>query len=112
MSGSIFLLQAYNNCITLWKCFGAEGTGALVLCIKFLKTYPAEEALLQAVFHSISAFNNAGFSLIEDSLVQYRGDSIINLVIMTLIILGGIGYAVVGDLCAWMSRQQKNGNKN
>jgi len=49
------------------------------------------------VFHSISAFCNAGFSLFTDSLIGYRGDTTVNLTVMGLIVLGGIGFLVIRE---------------
>jgi trk system potassium uptake protein TrkH len=51
-----------------------------------------------AVFHSVSAFCNAGFSLFPDSLVRYRGDLAVNLGITGLIILGGLGFLASMEL--------------
>lgn len=58
------------------------------------------EAIYWGYWHSISAFCNAGFDLLGDftSFVNYRGDIVINLVLMTLIILGGIGFSVIGEV--------------
>jgi len=50
------------------------------------------------LFHAVSAFNNAGFSLFSDNLVRYRGDLTVNLVITTLIICGGLGFLVLSEL--------------
>jgi len=50
------------------------------------------------VFHSISAFCNAGFSLFPDSLIGFRNNSLVNVTIMILIILGGIGFLVIREL--------------
>jgi trk system potassium uptake protein TrkH len=55
-------------------------------------------ALWSSVFHSVSAFCNAGFSLLPDSLVRYRGAPVVNAVIATLIVLGGLGFLAVTDL--------------
>ncbi len=52
-------------------------------------------APFSALFHSISAFCNAGFSLYSDSLMRYRGNWPVNLIIMALIVLGGLGFAVI-----------------
>ena len=54
-----------------------------------------------SIFHSISAWNNAGFSLFPDSLVGYQSSLTINLVISFLIIFGGIGYQVIIELFLW-----------
>lgn len=75
-----------------------EAAGALILLIRFAFEMPFPLALWYAVFHSISAFCNAGFGLRDDSLTAYQSDPVINLTIMALIIAGGIGYPVMRDL--------------
>lgn len=87
--------------------FAAEGAGALILSMRFLKDHPFGDALFKGVFHSISAFNNAGFSLFPDSLTGYRGDITMNLTVMVLIIIGGIGFVVVDDLYGWVRGRHK-----
>lgn len=59
--------------------------------------------LFPGVFHSVSAFCNAGFDIKGDflSLTTYRGDIVVNLVITSLIILGGLGFAVIVELLNW-----------
>lgn len=54
-----------------------------------------------AVFHAVSAFCNAGFGLHADSLVQWRAHAGVNLVVMALIVLGGLGFAVLIELGGW-----------
>ena len=56
------------------------------------------ERLWAALFHCISAYNNAGFGLWSDNLVAYRGHPVVNGVIATLIVVGGIGWRVTNDL--------------
>lgn len=58
------------------------------------------EAIYWGYWHAVSAFCNAGFDLLGDftSFVNYRGDIVINVVLMTLIILGGIGFSVIGEV--------------
>lgn len=75
-----------------------EGVGALLLFVRFLFDLAPRDALWHAVFHSISAFCNAGFALHDDSFVRYQGDWMVNLTLMLLIITGGIGYPVINDL--------------
>ena len=75
-----------------------EIIGATILFFYWQRTYPPLQALGLAVFHSISAFCNAGFSLFSDSIVSYKGDLIINLTFIALIILGGIGFLVLLEL--------------
>ncbi len=75
-----------------------EFVGALLLFGRFSLDKEMEEALWLAIFHAVSAFNNAGFSLFESNLMEYRGDVAINLVITSLIIIGGLGYFVLLEL--------------
>lgn len=86
----------------LWRVmlitFGIEGLGAALLFVRFSFDLPVEEAAWYAVFHSVSAFCNAGFGLRDDNLVAYRTDPLVNFTIMILIIVGGIGFPVLGDL--------------
>ena len=75
-----------------------EAAGALCL---YLRTAPATgwgQAAYPAVFHAVSAFCNAGFSLYRDSFVGYREDWIVNGVLSLLIIIGGIGFVVIADV--------------
>jgi trk system potassium uptake protein TrkH len=75
-----------------------EGIGALVIFLRFLPGRTVGEALYCAIFHAISAFCNAGFSLFADSLIAYRQDWVLNLMICILIICGGIGFLVLSEL--------------
>lgn len=74
-----------------------EAVGAALLALVFVPEF-GWAGLWEAVFHSISAFNNAGFALHPDSLSHWVGNPIINLVIPALFILGGLGFIVVGDV--------------
>ncbi len=79
----------------------AEGIGALVLTIAFLVDgEDALTALWWGVFHGISSFNSAGFDLFVDgrSLARFAGDIGVLVPIATLIVLGGLGFAIVGDV--------------
>lgn len=75
-----------------------EGIGVVVLFFGFLPHYPAGQALYTALFHSVSAFCNAGFSLFSDSLAGYREDWVINLTVCGLIVSGGLGFLVLSEL--------------
>ncbi|MEO0085983.1 MAG: potassium transporter TrkG, partial [candidate division WOR-3 bacterium] len=77
----------------------AETAGTVVLFLRFLPEFPTVlSAFYHALFHSISAFCNAGFSLFSDSLVRYRADLVVNLSIIGLILLGGLGFTVVHEI--------------
>jgi len=85
-----------------------EGIGALLLAIRFVPREGLIRGLYSAIFHSISAFCNAGFSLYPDSLINYRGDYLVNLTIMALITLGGIGFLVMHELLElWRSKKRR-----
>lgn len=75
-----------------------ELIGALILTIQFLKKFELLDALWFGIFHSISAFNNAGFSLFTDSLMSYQSDYISLFTISFLVILGGLGYFVLIEI--------------
>lgn len=72
-----------------------EGLGALVLFTEFYSPDNLSNAVLNSVFHSISAFCNAGFALFSDSLESFSGSPIVNVTIALLIISGGISFAVI-----------------
>ena len=67
----------------------------------------ATRGIFFAIFHSISAFNNAGFGLYSDNLVQFVANPLVNFVIMSLIILGGLGFLVELDIIA-MYRERRS----
>jgi trk system potassium uptake protein TrkH len=78
--------------------FVIEFVGTVILTVQFSKNYDFLEALWQGVFHAVSAFNNAGFSLFTDSLMHYHHDAIALLTLSSLVILGGIGFFVLLEM--------------
>ena len=83
--------------------FAIEGIGAVLLAIRFIPQMGWLEGIGNGIFHSISAFCNAGFDLMGrneeySSLVAYSGDVLVNLTIMLLIAIGGLGFVVWDDL--------------
>lgn len=78
--------------------FLTEFIGALLLTIRFSFDMSLTEAAYSGIFHSISAFCNAGFSIYSDSLIKYQNDVFVNLVFIILIILGGIGFIVAFEV--------------
>jgi trk system potassium uptake protein TrkH len=78
-----------------------EGVGALVLFLVWLPRMPADEALGHAVFHSVSAYCNAGFSTFSDNLMSFTDSPLTLLVISLLIIIGGLGYLTFEELLRW-----------
>ncbi|MEK6684611.1 MAG: TrkH family potassium uptake protein [Nitrospirota bacterium] len=82
-----------------------EFTGAVLLAVRFLQDMSLSKAVYFGIFHSISAFNNAGFSLFSNSLMNYRTDPTVNGVVMVLVILGGLGFLVYQDLLKRINRE-------
>ncbi len=89
-----------------------EGIAAIILTFKFFFSSKLDisflEALWLGVFHSISAFCNAGFGILPgDSLSLYKNDFIVNMVIMILIITGGLGASVWQDVIKTFIKKNK-----
>jgi len=91
--------------------FVVEGIGAFLLWARFAWRHPPLEALGYAVFHSISAFCNAGFSLYSDNVMSYRRDLLVNAVIPALILFGGIGFLVQAEVMLWW-RERRQGRRH
>ena len=77
--------------------FGIELAGAVVLSIRFIPMYGWRHGIWMALFHSVSAFCNAGFDLFGRyaSLTAFSGDPLVLLTVAVLIILGGLGFSVI-----------------
>ena len=78
--------------------FTVEYVAALLLALEWIPKYGFIKGLYYSFFHSISAFNNAGFSIWSDNLMSQAHSVLVNLVISSLIILGGIGFTVIVDI--------------
>lgn len=80
-----------------------EGVGAVLLAVRFIPRFGFSEGIFYGIFHGISAFCNAGFDLMGryeeyTSLTPFRSDFIVNVVIMALILVGGLGFVVWDDV--------------
>lgn len=77
-----------------------EAVGAILLLIRFASRYPVGSAIWQAVFHAISGFNNAGFSILPESqgFIPYQEDYYVIIVVSILMVLGATGYAVLANV--------------
>lgn len=82
--------------------FLIELIGALLLAIRFIPQFGPLKGIWYSLFHSVSAFCNAGFDLMGtkngSSLMGYVGDPLVNMVIMLLILTGGIGFLTWRDV--------------
>jgi trk system potassium uptake protein len=77
-----------------------EGIGATILAIRWASDFGFPQSIFYGIFHSISAFNNAGFDIMGGfkSITEYVGDFTVIMTLSSLIIIGGIGYTVIIDL--------------
>ena len=96
-------VESLEGMIVLFKyvlafTFATEILGAILLSIKFVPLYGAGKGVWYAVFHSISAFCNAGFDILGDSIYSFREDLLINLTLCALVIVGGLGFVVTSEL--------------
>ena len=92
--------------IFIW-ILSIEAVGAGLLFM-ILRRTGSEAVIFSSVFHSIAAFCNAGFSLYRNNLCEYQKNLGINLVITSLIILGGLGFVVLWDLHKKIFHRQKS----
>lgn len=85
-----------------------EALGALLLAWRWPADSPLE-AMAAGAFHSISAFNNAGFSTLSDSLVGLQGDGVVNAVVIVLIVAGGLGFPVLAEVGSRLRTPERGG---
>lgn len=104
-SQSLNVLNLLKN--TMFVTLIIEGLGAAFLYIRFSMDYAPLRAFYYSIFHAVSAFCNAGISLLPCNLSSYVGDYIINIGITGLIILGGLGFNVIIDLHHFIFRKSK-----
>jgi len=84
--------------VVILVAFTAEAVATAALMFVFVPQFGWPEGSWQALFHAISAFNNAGFSLFSDSLTQYVADPIVNITITLSFVLSGLGFVVLADI--------------
>jgi len=86
-----------------------ELAGAAVMSLVLVPRYGLFNGLFSSLFHAVSAFCNAGFSLYRTSLVALRGNALVVVPVMSLIVLGGLGYAVLLEVLqngrTWLSKR-------
>ena len=82
------------------SAFTVQLAGALALAVRFVPMYRWGKGIFYSVFHSVSAFCNAGFDLFGhySSLTAFRSDVLINLTVIALVVIGGLGFGVLRDL--------------
>lgn len=96
------LYPLLKRLLVMVGCF--ELAGAVVLSLAWPADGWAEKAW-NGLFHSVSAFCNAGFGLLSDSLVTFRGDWVVAGTVLILVVCGGLGFPVLLELHARLTRQ-------
>ena len=84
-----------------------EGAGALLLSIRFVPEFGMFKGIFYGVFHSISAYCNAGFDLFGDSLIGFQKDYFVLLTISFLIITGGLGFSVYASIMMYFREKKR-----
>ena len=84
-----------------------ELVGGAILAAFFAQESGWRSGVWQGAFHAVSAFCNAGFSLFSDSLEGYSASWVVNLTVIGLILLGGIGFLVITDVESWIRRRRR-----
>ncbi len=82
----------------IYATLSIEAFGAFLLSFRFIPMHGVAKGIWFSIFHSISAFCNAGFDIMGNSLVPFVGDGFFNVVIAFLVILGGLGFSVYIDI--------------
>lgn len=87
-----------------------EATGTIILTIRFFLDYgfKLNDAFWYAIFHSVSAFNNAGFGLFSDNLTRFNADPVILIVLSSEVILGSIGFPVLLEIVRHVYKRIKD----
>ena len=84
-----------------------EAIGAILLYVTWVPRFGWKEAAWPALFHSVSAFCNAGFSVFSDSLMQFQESPASLLIIMALILAGGMGFLTHEEVYLWVLSKRK-----
>ena len=100
IAGAVPLLKSIVATTALF-----EITGIFLLLFVFVPDLGWSQGLWFALFHSVNAFNNAGFGLLSDSFVRYVNSPVLNFIITFLIIWGGMGYQVIQELYLWIGNR-------
>lgn len=86
-----------------------EGIGAVYLATVFIPQYGLDKGIFYSIFHAISAFCNAGIDILgENSFLNYGNNVIVNITIMMLIIIGGLGFTVWTDITGVIKRHLRD----
>lgn len=98
----------YSLSVIFFMTIFIEAIGSVLLFLSFRKYHNFLFAVYSSVFHSISAFCNAGFSLYSDSFIKFNNNPFVLTVLMVLIVLGGFGFIVVYELYSVFTLRKKS----
>ena len=84
-----------------------EAIAALILFTEFIKSFSFLTALKLSVFHAISAFCNAGFSLFPNSLISYQDNPVVVITIAITVIMGGLGFIVLNEISGKIKHENR-----
>ncbi|MBE6577061.1 MAG: Trk family potassium uptake protein [Ruminococcaceae bacterium] len=111
-------LESYDSTMQIVKrvaigTFAFEFVGALILATRFIPDFGLASGIYKSIFHSVSAFCNAGFDIVGvgnpkiSGMSYYAGDPVINLTFGLLIIIGGVGFIVWSDLVNFTTKRKR-----
>lgn len=119
MSGKLILQESLNSPpyeevlrfskMVIFFTFTFEFVGAVVLSLYWMKEFSVKHAIYVGIFHSVSAFCTAGFSLFPDNLCAYRDSIVVNVTIGVLCTGGSIGFIVIYDVYYTIFGKPKEG---
>lgn len=98
-----FSQQSIGGIVKLTKLIlvfvlSVEAVAIILLTLHWIPSYGLGDSFYYSLFHVVSAFNNAGFSLFSDNLMSFTYDPIVNFILSSLFIIGGLGFVVVMDI--------------
>ncbi len=100
------LFKKFFSAVLLYT-FIFEFIGAVILALFWMKEYPVKYSIYLGIFHSISAFCTAGFSVFPDSLMKYQYNTLVNITIIVVSLAGGVGFFVLKDMNAYIIKKFK-----
>lgn len=111
----LFLNNPGENIFDLVKTImlvtlSVEVAGVVLLTVHWSREFSFDHAVYLAVFHSVSAFCNAGFVLFSNNMISYSGSLMLNITLLSLIVVGGIGFPVIYEILNLIIKRKKTNN--